>query len=1103
MIIKSSYGSCEKCRLLNCKSCILETNTNGNLEDTEVLFIAENPGKDEVNASPPTPLIGKAGKVFRDPFNTYVKDYFKWTISNCVLCATINNDKTTGNPVDDDLENCTPNLMKLIEICQPKLIVAMGATPMKVFGLGKTGITDKAYKFYEWQNNNLFLMCHPSYINYNGGIGSEEGKKFEAGFERIREFLNEEDSPKIKESLDELLSDLCVNEDNKTEDAIELKQDATNISFTIPEKYYTKDYRLVDIQYINKQDRLIFIFRDKNNEKVFYEPSRVTNNYYYYESVTPGKIIEDIRRLKLVQCNFKDRKNNSKCYGSDVPLETKHAADYYLNNKEEADVIDQNIMFIDIEVYTFDDRAFPTPEKALHPISAISFGTNKDNIRTYILDIPGKIDPKVGTLLQDAKSKNLKITLFQKETDMIKAFATALKSAAPDIITAWNVSFDSGYIYNRMKRLNLNPNILSPFDNCWVDMKNNYCMITGFIVIDMMAKYKELTESKEESYSLQAISEKHLGVGKYEYEGELFSLYERNILQLAEYNKTDVTRLVELNNKLRHIELINELRQTATTTWKGVSSTIGQAEGLFLNNLTKRNLCFRNRGEVHSKTEKIPGAYVKVPTGGVHEWIVDWDFASLYPNIIRSWNIGPNTFLGKINEEVMFRLIYERDKVNLDEIIDYQEDPIHNSKTKKIKIKDLLKIAQDNNATMNVAGTLFKGHDIEKSIFFEICNELLENRKVYKKLKFEAKNPTEKKVYDNKQWALKILANSLYGVLLNEYFRFYNLDLGRSVTLSGQEAIRFAGYHLNNYMENEDLKVNLRFEKEVENDLKYLTYIDTDSLFIKIGDYIKDKKKISNIDPSIIFEAVNDLSPILNGKIIKTFIDFHGIPDKYSYLSLKQEIIADVAYFLSTKKKYALHIINQEGYEVDKMDIKGIEIRRSDYPRLTKELLQNILKIIFTQKTKLDIDELLEMVDEAKNRVQDFASKGDKCVGRPVSFGKEHDDYKSIPQGVRAMEMWNELVYDIFRPGSKAILFHINGIDLEKAPDYVKKNYNDKFLKKFKNKDLDVIAVPDDVEFLPDYFIVNVKEITNFALDARMDLILEPLFKKSNAMLTF
>jgi uracil-DNA glycosylase family 4 len=136
--IKQSYGKCGECRLIDEPSCILETNIQDGLETCEVLILAENPGKEEIEAE--RPLVGKSGKIFRDPFNKYIKDNFKYIITNSVLCLTLKPDGNTGNATPADVDRCKDNLFKLIEIAKPKVIISMGGVAMYAFGMGKDGI---------------------------------------------------------------------------------------------------------------------------------------------------------------------------------------------------------------------------------------------------------------------------------------------------------------------------------------------------------------------------------------------------------------------------------------------------------------------------------------------------------------------------------------------------------------------------------------------------------------------------------------------------------------------------------------------------------------------------------------------------------------------------------------------------------------------------------------------------------------------------------------------------------------------------------------------------------------------------------------------------
>jgi len=107
------------------------------------------------------------------------------------------------------------------------------------------------------------------------------------------------------------------------------------------------------------------------------------------------------------------------------------------------------------------------------------------------------------------------------------------------------------------------------------------------------------------------------------------------------------------------------------------------------------------------------------------------------------------------------------------------------------------------------------------------------------------KNEELTKLYNVKQWAYKILANALYGVLGNFAFRFFKLDLASSVTMTGREAIQFAGYHCNKFMETNQTEIDSNFLNNYDDiNLKYILYTDTDSLFVGLCDWLMDKKNL-------------------------------------------------------------------------------------------------------------------------------------------------------------------------------------------------------------------------------------------------------------------
>ena len=163
--IKQSHADCSTCDLLDAPSCIMETNSKVDLTNVDVVFVAENPGPNEIKKG--LPLVGPDSKIFRKYFNKYIKKDFKYALINSVLCLP-NNDEEGKPLVSNELiDECKKNCFHLIETCNPKLIVCMGTSPMKAFGIAKGGITDLRGQVFKWKNRDILVTVHPRFVHVN------------------------------------------------------------------------------------------------------------------------------------------------------------------------------------------------------------------------------------------------------------------------------------------------------------------------------------------------------------------------------------------------------------------------------------------------------------------------------------------------------------------------------------------------------------------------------------------------------------------------------------------------------------------------------------------------------------------------------------------------------------------------------------------------------------------------------------------------------------------------------------------------------------------------------------------------------------------------
>ena len=820
---KSVFTDCENCPLLSQGMVIGESNSTSDLKKVRVLFLAEAPAKNEVIKK--TPLIGKAGNIFREPFVELKLNKIPHYITNVCLCSNLDETGKTSNPPAEALELCKPNWQNLIKVLEPELIVAMGTTVVTTMGLdvGKDfKITQGRGNIYKYENYNVLVTFHPSYVARNGSSTSSVGQLFVSDLKEAYNFLN---PGEIDVDLGEAVT---VVEPYKYE---------------LPEWVLDDKHVLIDVQRMPLKGKIVYIMRNINGEKKYFECP--DNKYYFYvknESMLVSPMIEKAENVSLIFAKKPTEKIPGKTmYESDLKIEMKHTIDYYLQKKNEP-VLPLNILYFDIEVFSDENKEFPHPLQAPSPINAISFQNNDDKIHVYLSRLKKMSNEKI------LEKENCVIKIFDNEKALITAFCNEIKKLHVDIITGWNSNgFDIPYIYTRMNKLSMNSHNLSPLGYVNIDIPRNHIQITGLYSLDMYLLYKDYSAGGEESNKLGAISRKILGEDKVEYEGTLDKLYMEDINKFIDYSFQDTSLLRQLDKKLGHIDLRNELRKICSTTWKAAESTMGQIDPLCISYAKKMNLVCKN-AEMEQITDKLPGAYVREPKVGLYNWIVDFDFTSLYPSVIISTNCGPNTYIGKVDAKFAEKFIYKKDKIKEGTAVDITFDPMNReNQTTKITIEEFNNFIKENSGIVTIAGTIFKGQDKEVSFFNKILAYLLDSRVEYKdEMKKAKRENVDHKIYHNIQLAYKILANSIYGVLANHAFRMCKLDLAKTVTLTGQEILKFSMHHLDRYMQSDNLEIDKNFMAvDFDNVVKSrICYGDTDSVFLAIGDYLEDKKII-------------------------------------------------------------------------------------------------------------------------------------------------------------------------------------------------------------------------------------------------------------------
>ena len=703
--------------------------------------------------------------------------------------------------------------------------------------------------------------------------------------------------------------------------------------------------------------------------KPFYTSVTRSGNYIYFRGYSNSKRIQKKVKYKptlyIASPDPTEFKSLRGSYLGEVDFESIHDASDFLKRHRDVDnfeihgntnFIQQfisdafrnviefdrdaiNVTSIDIEVQS--DQGFPRPEEANHPVTAITIKNNIDNVY-YVW---GLGDWDHGSSI--VNHLDVQYTKCANEAELLHKFMDQWAANYPDVVTGWNSRmFDTVYLVNRINKVlgEGHADRLSP----WVhDMRNpirqrtlqlgqnevEVFEINGLEQLDYLDLFKKFAYSygTQESYKLDHIAHVVLGDSKIDYSeyGSLNALYLNDFQKFIDYNIKDVEIVDRLEDKMGLATLCMTIAYKGKVNYADAFGSVGVWDALIFNELRNRGIICPPKRD-NTKERKIEGAYVKDPQVGMHDWVVSFDLNSLYPHIIMQYNMSPETI---VNEVQSFDLM-KRDNTNGS----YQSSLEYLLDENKIDVRPEL----------SMAGTGQFFNRVERGLFPQLVDKLYNERKEYKKqmLGVEQRIQDEGSSYelerevttlDNKQMAIKILMNSLYGAMSNEYFRYYDIRIAEGITISGQLTIRWAEKHLNKYM-NQVLGTDNQ---------DYVIAIDTDSLYINMGGLVEKAKPK---DPVKFLDRVAEekIEPMLDlaYQQLKDYLNGYD-----QMMVMKREVIASKGVWTG-KKHYVLNVHNSEGvqYKEPKLKMMGIEAVRSSTPAVCRQMFKDTLKVILEEK---------------------------------------------------------------------------------------------------------------------------------------------------------
>jgi len=415
--------------------------------------------------------------------------------------------------------------------------------------------------------------------------------------------------------------------------------------------------------------------------------------------------------------------------------------------------------------------------------------------------------------LKRTKSGNREVIPCATESELLLKFLEKFREIDPDIIVGWNSDyFDVPYLYYRMCNV-LGEDVaryLSPIgyvrETPWY--KDQYIQIAGVESLDYMRLHKKFSWADEPSFKLDAIGEKYVGMNKIEYEGNLDDLFKTDINKFIEYNFVDVEILKLLDEKLEYLSLVKNLSHKGKHNYSEVYANTKTQDGAISAYLLSEGIVPPAKERNPLSKKNYAGGYLFCPKAGIYNYVFDEDLTSLYPSIIMTVNIGKETMVG--------RIIDSDDRNNRLGLNDLQrKDPeeeliIENAKRKRTKIKvgGLINLIRDMEMSISANGVFYRTD--KESVLSTILKKWFDERVLYKnemKTAYKSGNKGLGAAFHMKQYTMKILLNSLYGATALGSFRYGNVILSESITLSGQRIIQesalTANRHINKVMKGE------------------------------------------------------------------------------------------------------------------------------------------------------------------------------------------------------------------------------------------------------------------------------------------------------------
>ena len=334
---------------------------------------------------------------------------------------------------------------------------------------------------------------------------------------------------------------------------------------------------------------------------------------------------------------------------------------------------------------------------------------------------------------------------YASEQDTIEAFVRRVREIDPDVLTGWNVvDFDLDALRRMSLRTGASLELGRAPGRMVLREAQGYfgsgrALIPGRVVLDGIDLVRGAFIRFPE-YSLEVVAQEVLGEGKqvegdvHDRAGEILERYRRDLEGFAAYARTDARLAYQIIERLKLLPLA-KVRSTLTgMPMDRVAASVASFDFVYIAALKKRRVCAPSFDRSSNDTsESHAGGAVLSPEVGIHTNVWVLDYKSLYPSIIRTFNVDPLGYIGTDESVDGIRLlndaVFSRSPAILPSVLD----------------------------------GLYAAREQAKQYDDSVASQ-----------------------------AIKILMNSFYGVLATPVCRFHNSKIGNAITTMGRHFLMWS-----------------------------------------------------------------------------------------------------------------------------------------------------------------------------------------------------------------------------------------------------------------------------------------------------------------------